>query len=66
MSDISNPVRRAVNLGLFYERHNELDKAAIEFKKALKTVLVDAAETPEAVVAEQTTQNARRFFRMLV
>lgn len=59
MSDISNPVHRAVNLGLFYERHNELDKAAIEFKKALKTVLVDAAETPEAVVAETVFDSSK-------
>ncbi len=34
--NISDPALRAVSLGLFYRSNNELEKAATEFKKALK------------------------------
>jgi len=36
LSDIAEPIRRSVNLGVFYRRNNEPNKAAEEFKKALK------------------------------
>ncbi|GAH07930.1 unnamed protein product, partial [marine sediment metagenome] len=35
LSNIADPIRRAVNLGAFYRRNNELEKAAGEFKNAL-------------------------------
>jgi len=41
LSDIADPTRRAVNLGLFYRSNDELEKAVAEFKKVLKT------ETPQ-------------------
>ena len=31
--EISDPTQRAINLGVFYKKHNELDKAADEFIK---------------------------------
>ena len=36
LSNISDPMRRSLNLGVFYQRHNEPNEAAIEFKKVLK------------------------------
>jgi len=46
LSNITDPIRRAVNLGVFYQRCNELNKAAGEFKKALKI------EAPQEGVVE--------------
>jgi tetratricopeptide (TPR) repeat protein len=35
-SDIADPARRAINLGLFYRINDETEKAATEFKKVLE------------------------------
>ena len=40
LSGIADPIQRAVNLGLFYQRHNELDKAAVELKKVFSSDVV--------------------------
>ncbi len=37
LSNIVDPVRRAVELGTFYRRRNELDKAVGQFQKVLQT-----------------------------
>ncbi len=37
LSNISDPIKRAINLGIFYKRHNELEKATIELKKAFSS-----------------------------
>jgi len=37
LSNISDPTLRALNLGLFYRNNDELEEAAAEFKKVLKT-----------------------------
>ena len=37
LSEIGEPIRRAVKLGLFYHRYGELDKAAEEFKKVFSS-----------------------------
>lgn len=37
LSEIGEPIRRAVKLGLFYHRHGDLDKAAEEFKKVFSS-----------------------------
>jgi len=42
MSNIADPVRRAMSFGLFYRRNNELEKAAEEFKKVLNPRLHDS------------------------
>ncbi len=40
LSNIADPIRRAMNLGVFYLRHKELDKAAAEFKKVFSSDVV--------------------------
>jgi len=40
LSGIADPIRRAMNLGVFYQRHNELDKAAVELKKVFSSEVV--------------------------
>ena len=37
LSKIADPVRRAVELGTFYRRHDELDRAVGQFQKVLQT-----------------------------
>ena len=37
LSSIADPIGRAVQLGIFYRRNNELEKAAAQLKKVLKT-----------------------------
>ncbi|MHC4095838.1 MAG: tetratricopeptide repeat protein [Planctomycetota bacterium] len=37
LSSTADPIRRAINLGMFYQRHNELDKAAVELKKVFSS-----------------------------
>jgi tetratricopeptide (TPR) repeat protein len=36
ISDVPDPIQQAVNFGVFYQRYNEPNKAAEEFKKALE------------------------------
>ena len=40
LSNIADPVRRAMSLGAFYQRHKELDKAAAEYKKVFSSDVV--------------------------
>jgi tetratricopeptide (TPR) repeat protein len=40
LSNIADPILRAMSLGIFYQRHNELDKAAVEFKKVFSSDVV--------------------------
>ncbi len=37
LSGIADPIRRKVQLGIFYRRYNELEKAISQFKEALET-----------------------------
>jgi tetratricopeptide (TPR) repeat protein len=37
LSEVDEPIRRAVKLGLFYHRYEDLDKAAGEFKKVFSS-----------------------------
>ena len=37
LSKIADPTQRAINLGVFYKKHKELDKAAEELKKILSS-----------------------------
>jgi tetratricopeptide (TPR) repeat protein len=36
LSNVEDPVQRAIGMGSFYQRNNQLDKAAEEFKKVLE------------------------------
>ncbi|MHC4888863.1 MAG: tetratricopeptide repeat protein [Planctomycetota bacterium] len=48
LSEIGEPISRAVKLGFFYHRHEELDKAADEFKKVfVSSVALDAYREKE-------------------
>jgi len=40
LSNTADPILRAVNLGVFYQRHDELDKAEVEFKKVFSSDVV--------------------------
>ncbi|MDH4238370.1 MAG: tetratricopeptide repeat protein [Phycisphaerae bacterium] len=40
LSSTADPIRRATNLGMFYQRHNELDKAVVELKKVFSSDVV--------------------------
>jgi len=40
LSNIADPIRRAMSLGTFYQRHKELDKAAAEFQKVFSSDVV--------------------------
>ena len=48
LSNIVEPVRRSVELGAFYQRNNEPNRAAEEFKKALGIIPIDAIEAEPA------------------
>jgi len=37
LSNLANPIRRTVQLGIFYRRYNEPEKAISQFKEALET-----------------------------
>ncbi len=56
ISNITDPTRRAVNLGLFYKSNDELEKAATELKKVLKTKTPQKGTTarPTFEQAEET------------
>ncbi len=56
LSNITDPTRRAVDLGLFYRRNNEMEKAAAELKKVLKTKPPQESATTKTVFeqAEET------------
>ncbi|MHC4653809.1 MAG: tetratricopeptide repeat protein [Planctomycetota bacterium] len=58
LSNTADPIRRAINLGVFYQRHNELDKAAVEFKKvfSLDTVRDEYRRKQDTLDAMRTTQ----------
>jgi len=43
-SEISEPVKQAVNLGKFYHRSAEMEKAAVEFRKLFQQALVGPAD----------------------
>ncbi|MHC4060073.1 MAG: tetratricopeptide repeat protein, partial [Planctomycetota bacterium] len=75
LSSIADPVQRAINLGRFYRRSNELEKAATEFRKVFKpeplregvsSVLPEdanreprAVEKPVVAQTEETTESRR-------
>jgi tetratricopeptide (TPR) repeat protein len=40
LSSTADPILRAINLGMFYQKHNELDKAALELKKVFSSDLL--------------------------
>jgi len=61
LSGIADPIQRAMNLGAFYQRYGELEKAAEEFKKILKiqTSKGTAAGQPTFEVGEKITDSQR-------
>lgn len=64
---IDNPIERSLQLGVFYYRNDELDKATGEFKKLFEVVPTDATERQEGIVEglalEKTEEikDSRRF-----
>jgi len=40
LSGIADPIQRAINLAVFYQKHDELDKAEVEFKKVFSSEVV--------------------------
>ena len=60
LSNIADPIRRAVNLGAFYRRNNELEKAAEEFKKALGSRLRGSDEGNPTKVGTEEMTNLQR------
>lgn len=64
LSNIADPMERSVKLGLFYQRHNEPNSAAAEFKKVLETaetavVQKDVVETLSSLEIEEITDLQR-------
>jgi len=55
LSNTADPTLRAMNLGLFYRRSNEPNKAAVEFKKVLEAAARqrDVAELDEEIMGSQ-------------
>ncbi len=58
LSNTADPIRRAINLGVFYQRLNELDKAAVEFKKVFSSDIVrdEYHQIKDTLDAMRTTQ----------
>lgn len=58
LSKTADPIRRSINLGVFYQKHNELDKAAVEFKKVFSSDLVrdEFHQKKDTLDAMRTTQ----------
>ena len=54
--NIADPIRRSINLGAFYQRNNEPNKAVEEFKKVLE---VEALQDKEGVVEESVFDSRR-------
>jgi len=62
LSDISDPVKRSVNLGAFYQRTNKLDKAIEEYKKVVSQGSSPGTSTEQATDDEdEQTMSSRRF-----
>ena len=53
LSNIADPIQRAVHLGAFHYRYNELEKAAEEFKKVLKIKTSQEGVAEEPAFAER-------------
>jgi len=60
LSNIADPIRQAVNLGVFYRRNNELEKAAEEFKKALGSHLRGSDEGSAVEVRTEEMTDLQR------
>ena len=52
LSDVEDPVQRAIGMGSFYQRNNELDKAAEECKKVLEITQGSDREADRRIVAD--------------
>ena len=54
----TDTIRRAISLGAFYQKHNELDKAAVEFKKVISSDIIrdDYHRKQNTLDAMRTTQ----------
>ena len=59
LSAIADPIRRAVTLGVFYRRNDQLKKAAEQFQAALD---LGASRGTDSVVLEQVRVAARSLF----
>jgi len=59
MSSIAEPSRRALNLGAFYRRNNEPNKAAEEFKKVLAYQLPSDVNLAPQKVKDQDIEDIR-------
>jgi tetratricopeptide (TPR) repeat protein len=59
LSDIADPVQKSIRLGVFYREHNELNKAAEEFKKVLKMEALQEGEKPVFDLTEGITDLQR-------
>jgi len=51
--NIADPIRRAVNLGTFYHRNGELEKAAVEFRKVFKIEALQEGVVEEPAVEQK-------------
>jgi len=59
LSTIADPIRRAVELGAFYRRNNQIGKAAEQFKAVLE---MGASHGSDSVVLEQINVATRNLF----
>jgi tetratricopeptide (TPR) repeat protein len=60
LSNIDDPVEKSLRLGVFYQRGDELDKAAGEFKKVLKIVPIDSTGIQEYLVERPASEKTEK------
>lgn len=63
LSSIANPIRRAVELGIFYRRNNELQKAAEQLKEAFE-MGASPEHISDSVVQKQVNAATWRLFEV--
>lgn len=59
LSDIADPVRRAINLGVFYQRQGDRNKAAVEFRKVFEVKQWQAGRKPPLDQTEGFAESQR-------
>jgi tetratricopeptide (TPR) repeat protein len=59
LSGIADPTQKSIRLGVFYREHDELNKAAEEFKKVLKMEALQEGEKPVFDLTEGITDLQR-------
>jgi tetratricopeptide (TPR) repeat protein len=61
LSHLTDPIRRMIQLGIFYHRYNEPEKAAVQLKEALETGISQEL-VPESPAFEQMVLAANYLF----